>query len=279
MTVRVEGAEIFYSSRGGGPVCLVPTAIGTRPYESQMPPPLTDRFRFIYVDLRGSGRSSGEPTALTFDVLADDLEAVRADLGAERVCVLGHSILGLLAIEYGRRRPDSVSHVITVGTPPRGDMRWLGGRASAFFEEDASEERKELLRDNLARLPADASLMERTLAETPRRFYDPRFDAAPFFAEAIRRPELLGHVLGSLAPTWDVALGSSSLRVPLLIAHGRYDYVVPHILWDEVAPRLPGATLHVFERSGHQPFLEEPDRFASVVGDWMSEQKYPLTGI
>jgi pimeloyl-ACP methyl ester carboxylesterase len=33
-----------------------------------------------------------------------------------RVVVLGHSILGILAIEAGRRRPDVVSHVVTAGT-------------------------------------------------------------------------------------------------------------------------------------------------------------------
>jgi CheY-like chemotaxis protein len=71
----------------------------------------------------------------------------------ERVAVLGHSILGMLAIEYGRRRPASVSHVIAVGTPPRGDMVRLVAEGRAFFEANASEERKRLLRENLAALP------------------------------------------------------------------------------------------------------------------------------
>lgn len=96
MIVPVKGAELFYSSRGSGPVCLVLSAIGTRPYEAQTPPQLSDRLRLVYVDLRGSGRSEGEPTDLTFDVLA---------------------------IEYSRRCPRSVSHVIAVGTPPSGDIR------------------------------------------------------------------------------------------------------------------------------------------------------------
>lgn len=57
-----------------------------------------------------------------------------------RVAVLGHSILGVLAIEYGRRFPGSVSHVIVVGTPPSGDMALLAAKSAAFFEEDASED-------------------------------------------------------------------------------------------------------------------------------------------
>jgi pimeloyl-ACP methyl ester carboxylesterase len=40
------------------------------------------------------------------------------------------------------------------------------------------------------------------------------------------------------------------------------------VLWDEVAPRLPTATLQIFEQSGHQPFVEEPALFAAAVARW-----------
>ncbi|MFL6201899.1 MAG: alpha/beta fold hydrolase, partial [Thermoanaerobaculia bacterium] len=103
-----------------------------KPYERQMPPQLSERLTLVFVDLRGSGQSTGEPTDLTFDLLADDLEAVRLDLGVERIAVFGHSILGVLAIEYGRRRPGSVSHVITAGAPPHGDMARIAADAKAF---------------------------------------------------------------------------------------------------------------------------------------------------
>ncbi|HTN88536.1 MAG TPA: alpha/beta hydrolase [Sorangium sp.] len=273
MIVSVKGAELFYTRRGSGPACLVPCSIGTKPYERQTPAQLSDRLELVYVDLRGSGRSTGDPADLTFDVLAEDLEAIRVDLGVERIAVLGHSILGALAAEYGRRCPASVSHVIIAGTPPRGDMAQLSARSASFFEQDASEERKQILRDNLARLPPGASPGEAMLAQTPLRFFDPRFDAAPLFAEADLKPRFFAHLLGTLAPAWDITADPGSLRVPLLIAHGRHDYTVPHALWDGVVPTLPDATLHLFERSGHQPFFEEPERFAEVVTGWMSRQR------
>jgi len=270
MILPVDGAELHYSTRGEGPACLVPSAIGTRPYESMMLPPLSERLKLVFVDLRGSGRSTGEPADLSFDVLAADLEAVRSSLAVERVAVLGHSILGLLAIEYARRCPASVSHVIAVGTPPVGDMARVSAMAKAFFEETAPADRKQALRENLARLPAGASPGQAMLAHTPTRFFDARFDAAPLFAEADRRPGLLMHILGTLAPAWDVTAEAGSLRVPILVAHGRYDYTVPHVLWQGVVERLPTATLEIFERSGHQPFFEEPERFATVLADWMA---------
>ncbi|HSS49315.1 MAG TPA: alpha/beta hydrolase [Thermoanaerobaculia bacterium] len=179
MNVSVNGAELFYSTRGNGPSCLVLSGIGTKPYEEMTPPQLSDRFQLVYVDPRGSGLSTGEPTDLTFDVLAGDLEAVRADLGVERIAVLGHSVMSILAIEYGRRCPGSVSHVITAGAPPNGDMAQLAAKATAFFEADASEERKQILRENMAKLPADAARGQVMFAQTPMRFFDPRFDAVP----------------------------------------------------------------------------------------------------
>src|SRR5262245_37732318 len=106
--VSVKGAELFYTTRGHGPPCLVLSGIGTRPYERQMPAQLDDHLQLVFVELRGSGRSTGNARDLTFDVLAEDLEAIRKHVGTDRVAVLGHSILGILALEYGRRCPASV---------------------------------------------------------------------------------------------------------------------------------------------------------------------------
>jgi proline iminopeptidase len=272
MKVSVNGAELFYSTRGSGPVCFVLCSMGTEPQEWLTSPALRGRFRLVYVDLRGSGLSTGEPAGLTFDVLAEDLEAVRADLGVERVAVLGHSILGALAIEYGRRRPEVVSHVITAGTPPFGDMARVLSAAQAFFEKDASEDRKRILRENLAKLPPGASPGRTMLAQTPMRFFDASFDASPMLAGAVGSPRFFQNLWGPLTSSWDVTRGAASMRVPLFLAHGRYDYVVPYVLWDGVAEKLPGATFQVFQRSGHQPFFEEPERFAATVTDWMTRQ-------
>jgi proline iminopeptidase len=270
MIVPVPGAELFCSTRGTGVPCIVPCILGTRQYERLTPAPLTDLFQFVYVDLRGGGQSTGEPGALTFDVLAGDLEAVRTHLGLERVAVLGYSILGVLAIEYGRRCPQSVSHVIAAGTPPVGDIPQMVKAAAAFFEGEGSEERKAILRENYARLPPGTPPEQAVFAQTPMRFYDPRFDAVALFAEIDFRPRLFGHVLGPLTAAWDVTVDRESLRVPVLIAHGRHDYVIPYTMWDGIIDTLPDATLHLFEQSGHQTFFEEPARFVEVVSAWMA---------
>lgn len=268
--IAVNGAELHYLAEGSGPPCLILSVIGTRPYVRMTSAALGSRLNLVYVDLRGGGLSTGNAADLTFDSLSADLEAIRRELGAERISVLGHSVLGILAIEYGRRCPKTVSHVIAVGTPPVVDWPKLAAESAHFFDTDASEARKSALRENLARLPQGATPGQGMLAQTPMRFFDPRFDAAPVFAESVFRPDLLTHVMGTLVKGWDIRAGSDSLRVPLLVAHGRFDYTVPYVLWDGVVDALPRTTMRIFDRSGHQPFLEEPVVCGSVVADWMA---------
>ena len=270
MVVTVDGAELFCSTRGTGVPCIVPCILGIKPYERMTPPPLTDFFQFIYVDLRGGGQSTGNPADLTFDVLAADFEAVRNALGSERVAILGYSIMGVVALEYGRPCPDTVSHVIMAGTPPTGDIPELVQAGTAFFEADGSEERKTILRENYAKLPPGTPPTQAIFAQGPLRFFDPRFDAMPLFAESEFKPKLFEHVLGPLTANWDVTSDMASLHVPILLAHGRYDYVSPYTMWNGIVDLMPNATQHVFERSGHQTFFEEPARFVEVVREWMA---------
>jgi proline iminopeptidase len=267
--VAAQGAELHCTVRGEGSVCLILSSIGTKPYEQMIPERLSERL--VFVDLRGGGQSTGKAADLTFDMLAEDLDAIRSALGVARLTVLGHSILGVLAIEYARRCPQSVSHVITAGTPPRGGMAWLAAEAKEFFERDASENRKRALRENLEALGPDSPSALAFIAQTPMRFFDARADVSSLFAGAEVKPALIGHLMGTLTSEWDVTRDATSLRVPILLAHGRYDYTVPWVLWDGVAEKLPTATRRIFQRSGHHPFCEEPENFAKTVVEWMQD--------
>jgi len=272
MLISTHEAEIHSVVRGEGPVCLVLSIIGTAPYERQLPAALDARLRLAFVDPRGGGRSTGHAADLSFDRLAADLDAVRAALGVQRVLLFGHSIVGMLALEAARRLGERAAGVIAVGLPPHGDVTALGAEGERRFAAEASAERQAILRDNLANLPADATPAQGMYAQTPLRFFDPRFDAPPLFVGAEIRPELFGRVLGELAPGWRAedaldALGQAG--VPVLLAHGRHDYVAPVGFAEELAAGHPGTTLRIFERSGHQPFVEEPEVFVTAIVEWL----------
>jgi proline iminopeptidase len=249
-------------------MCLVPCAIGAAHYEL-LTAGLTDRFTIVCLDMRASGRSGGEASDVTFDRLASDFEAVRRHVGAKRWAVLGYSIVGAVAIEYARRCPESVALVIVAGTPPNGDMEAMVRAGMAYVEREASDDRKRLFAENMARLPVGTDPRQAVPAQTPLRFYDARFDVAPLYAVADVKPLFFAQLMGPLIASWDVTAGH--LRVPLLVAHGKHDYVVPHTMWGDVLPRLPTASFELFEHSGHQPFFEEPQRFGQVMSEWMGQ--------
>jgi proline iminopeptidase len=265
-SVKVDGAELHYSVRGHGPACLVPCAIGAAHYEL-LTAGLTDRFTIVCADMRGSGRSTGNAPDVTFDLLARDFEAVRTHVGVERWAVLGYSIVGSVAVEYARRCPDTVTHVVVAGTPPSGDMAALVQAGMAYIEREASAERKRVFAENMAKLPVGTDPRQAVPAQTPFRFYDMHFDVAPLYATADVKPVFFAHLMGGLTASWEVTAGE--LRTPLLVAHGKHDYVSPYTMWDDVLTKLPTATAVLFDRSGHQPFFEEPERFGEVMAEWM----------
>ena len=51
---------------------------------------------------------------------------------------------------------------------------------------------------------------------------------------------------------------------------GRHDPITPfEESGDALTDLVPGACLVSFDQSGHFPFMEEPEKFASAVIEWM----------
>ncbi len=73
---------------------------------------LADRFRLIVPDRRGFGRSTAP-----FDIEAetDDLIAVRAALGLERMILIGMSQGGRVALRFAHRHPELVAGLVLQG--------------------------------------------------------------------------------------------------------------------------------------------------------------------
>lgn len=63
-------------------------------------------------------------------------------------------------------------------------------------------------------------------------------------------------------------LGAISCRT--LVTVGSLDICTPERYARELVQLIPGARLHVFEGAGHMPYVEEPDRFTEVVGQFLA---------
>ena len=61
------------------------------------------------------------------------------------------------------------------------------------------------------------------------------------------------------------------LRAETLVVSGRYDRLTPPAVAHEIYDALPSGRreLHVFERSAHRPWVEQPDDYFEVVGRFL----------
>jgi proline iminopeptidase len=67
----------------------------------------------------------------------------------------------------------------------------------------------------------------------------------------------------------DLASALPKFNFPTLVITGRFDMnVAPLTAW-RMYKAIPGSKFEVFEKSGHLPSYEEPDKYVSVVDDFL----------
>ena len=219
---------------------------------------LADSARPIVWNLPGYG---GKPLdgPLTFPGLAAALSAdldthLSPQMGAAPAVVLGHSIGGMLALEFAATFPERVRALILSATTPA-----FGSRDGAF--------QREFLKSRLA--PLDAG---RTMAELAPEFA-PRLvgsgaapEAAPTAAGLMAElPEATFRAGLSCLVTFDRRADLASIAVPTLLIAGDEDANAPLKTMTRMAEAIPGARLEVLSGIGHLAPLECPDRYADIV--------------
>ena len=75
---------------------------------------------------------------------------------------------------------------------------------------------------------------------------------------------LLSQTLPDARPVLD------ELALPTLLVWGRDEKLVPVAGGEWLRDHVPGSELVVFERSGHCPMLEEPERFNELVAEFVA---------
>ena len=86
----------------------------------------SDRYRVIAADSRGHGKSEMGSGRLTYEQMADDLNALLEKRGLKSVYVLGWSDGGILGLLLAIRHPDKVSRLAIMGANlnPAGAYNW-----------------------------------------------------------------------------------------------------------------------------------------------------------
>lgn len=274
--VTSDGTELPYLIEGDGIPCVV---VGD-PFTpaKALSEELRRHIRFIFMRSRENipSESLGETDDVTLETFLDDIEELRASLDLDEICVFGHSIYGLYALAYARRYPHHTSHVIMHATPPGGDAAIQQQMANDYWESQASEARKEVLRENWESRPDTlepdpiCSWCLEYVTDGPKYWYDSTYDAAWLLEGWYRysNPTDVGDLLYDLLVQYDVDAGDE-LTVPVFLALGKFDFVVPYISWNERGTKLPNLTIHLFEKSGHWSMLEEQILFDETLIEWI----------
>mgnify|MGYP000079460095 CR=1 FL=1 len=220
----------------------------------------------VFYDQRGTGRAStiAAGTKITVGDFIADIEALRAALGTERVAVLGHSWGGYLAMAYASRHADRVEKLIVVASaaPKLADTKFL---FDAVFPENRERWRawtSAMNRGDESFTNANADTYFRMLFHSPEK-RDEWIHRA--HAARLRFNPHLAPQLWSASAAPDVTDAVSNLDLPLLVIHGRHDMNVATETAFRTSSLARRGKLLIFERSGHLPFFEEPQRFAKEV--------------
>jgi proline iminopeptidase len=264
------GATIWYEVRGTGsarPLIMVNGGPGfdhTYVLCSDAWDTIARFRRVVFYDQRGNGRSGalkkGQSCTLA-DQIAD-LDALRAQLHAESIDLLGHSWGGYLVMAYALRHPERVSHLIITDSaaPKWGDTEFIfkyifpeGVNRQAhldFFDAlGDTAAGKESLREYMQMLFVSAAKREDFMSRLATYKYSREVNQT-------LNADLAKYDMWPLLPT---------LTMPTLVITGRYDInVAPSTAW-KIHQAIPGSRWEVFESSGHIPYFEEPEKFVRVV--------------
>lgn len=277
----VDGAQLQYLVAGSGaPIIILHggpgIGVGYLLAELDAPGFPPEGLKWVAYDQRGSGRSTGaeDLSKLTMDRFVEDLEAIRAATGQERVALLGHSFGGLLALHYALKYPDRVAAMILIDPDPASRELW--SEHEEIVESRLTEEDRMLMQSisTSENWQLDPAQLEKYYLARFRAYFGKReasvrlqlglalsvYGNFPATATAMR--ESLGD--------WDLFDELELLDTRTLIVTGDHT-IFPPRAHERLRDALPRGELVVLAGVGHFPHMEDKRGFANAVNRFLND--------
>lgn len=274
MNIELNGVKYPYFKEGNGEPCII---VGLASLTVKcLSDNLKDQFCFYGSDLYWSKDDPAyDCTGKTMESFADDIEACRQQWGIDNVIVFAHSGTGFVAIEYARKYPDHVKRVVLLGACA---YRFADNTFDDFFEENATPERKltyqqaqeELNKLDLSKSSYTDKYVTEYVSKTAKFWYDFNKDHSYLWKDIVLSQSFFEYFFATLLDAYDMRDTYPEIKTKIFVAAGRHDYIVPPFEWLEVNKQKSNLTLHIFEKSGHFPMLEEQELFDQLLLDWLS---------
>lgn len=234
-------------------------------YEYQYQFLIKQGYRVVGITLRGFGESSKPYGKYDYDVFADDIHHVLADLDLQDVVLCGFSMGGATVIRYvARYHGERIKKLVLFGAAA---PRW--SQADDFPVGTDKKAIDDLIHLNNSNRPRLLQVF-----------------AGIFTASDTSLSPELGQWLGGInlqASSYameqclillrdaDLRQDLAAVKMPTAIFHGKADKICPFELAMIMKIGLPQAHVVVFEKSGHALFLEELDKFNDELLRFISE--------
>jgi proline iminopeptidase len=286
--VVIDGVRFWYrvagtGARGAPPVVFLHGGPGynSHSFATLAGARLEPSLRMVYYDQRGSGRSE-RPWSGEYSIarLVEDVEGLRRTLGVPRIALIGHSFGGTLALEYAARYPERVSRMVLVG--PAADIPAACAARREWLARHHAAALARAIADTAGRggPRSDCDLAFQTLQGAEHQAAN---NAVMFPDSALRRLQDSVDAASGLRNTGEMGgalfggglleyrfTGHARLTMPVLVVAGRHDSAIGLPQQRALARALPNARVVEYERGGHFPYLEEPERFAREVTAFLS---------
>ena len=281
-TVKILGFDLFYKaftppSPRGTILCLHGGPGATHDYLLPMRDLAKSGWKVVFYDQLGCGRSEMPKNYALFTVehQVEELEAFRKEMNLGKVHLMGSSCGGMLALAYALKYQKNLRSLISVG-----------GIASVPLTI------AEMARLKSELPPAVIRVMDKYEAEGD--YENPNYEKAVmvFYKKHLLRRKnwpkdqlyTMTHMSKPVYGTmngpneftiigniryWDITEKLHEIRVPTLVAGGRYDEVTPKVA-KSIHDHIKGSKLVIFQKSFHLAMWEERGLYMRTLDRFMS---------
>ena len=254
-----QGKKIFYSDEGNGPaIILVHGYLETGDVWSSFKTSLSPYFRVLTVDMPGHGLSDMYSEVHSMEFLADTINGLMNANGMEKAFLVGHSLGGYVALAFLELYPERLSGYCLFHSHPLADSAEALEKREREIVIVRGGKKYLMYPDNVRRMFAEDNLEKFSAA----------FENSKRIASEISAEGIVAVLRGMMARPSRLSLMEEG-RVPCLWILGQLDNYIP---WKEIQEKigLPGnCRVEVLENSGHMGFVEEADRSAMIIKDFV----------
>ncbi|WP_203963675.1 alpha/beta fold hydrolase [Actinocatenispora thailandica] len=263
-----DGTRLAYRVLGeGDPIVCLPGGPTDSAYLGDLGG-LSKYRQVIVPDLRGTGGSAlpADPASYRCDRLVDDVEALRAHLGLDRIDLLGHSAGGNIAVQYLARYAERVRRFALVCPSPRA----VGIDITPAMRLDLARQRSAEPWYPAAyaalRVAAEGGDADR---DAIMPFFWGRWDEAARNHPANRphtNPELVeGYRADGAFDPPATRAAIAGYDGPVLVLAGELDMNSPPAPMSEYAGLFAHPSLAVQPGAGHYPWVDDPAAFLRTL--------------